>query len=88
MLASGSQATACLTLNKNKCEFVLFKRRNKIETIEDIGICIDDVILNRQSCTKDLGIFIDESVVGCSYKLLILHSYMQMLFRDQPVGIS
>ena len=49
----------CLTLNKNKYEFVLFKRRNKIETIEDIGICIDDDML---SCTKYLGIFIDENL--------------------------
>ena len=52
----------CLTLNKNKCEFVLFKRRNKIKTIEDIGICIDDVMLSRRSCTKYLGIFIDETL--------------------------
>ena len=74
----------CLTLNKNKCEFVLFKRRNKIETIEDIGICIDDVMLSRRSCTKYLGIFIDENLswdVHINYVVRKVSKYIPILYN-------
>ena len=74
----------CLTLNKNKCEFVLFKRRNKIETIEDIRICIDDVMLCRRSCTKYLGIFIDENLswdVHINYVVRKVSKYIPILYN-------
>ena len=74
----------CLTLNKNKCEFFIFKRRNKSETIEDKGICIDYAMLSRRNCTKYLGIFIDENlswVVHINYAVRNVSKCIPILYN-------
>ena len=51
-----------LTLNKNKCEYVFFKRKCKNITIDELEICLDDVVLEKRKYTKYLGVYVDENL--------------------------
>ena len=51
-----------LTLNKKKCEYVFIKRKCKNVTIDELEICLDDVVLEKRKYTKYLGVYVDENL--------------------------
>ena len=51
-----------LSLNKKKCEYVFFKRKCKNVTIDELEICLDDVVLEKREYTKYLGVYVDENL--------------------------
>ena len=49
-----------LTLNKNKSQYVIFKRRNKSIPDDNVDVCIDGALLERSLFSKYLGVYIDD----------------------------
>ena len=74
----------CLTLNKDKCEYVVFK--NECNRVPDAGvhISIDDVTSTRRPFTRYLGLYIDERLsldVHINYVIREISKYVPILYN-------
>ena len=73
-----------LTLNTDKCEYVVFK--NKCNRVHDAGvhISIDDATLTRRPFIRYLGLDIDESLswdVHINYAIRKTSKYVPILYN-------
>ena len=74
----------CLTLNKDKCEYVVFKNKSNRVPHAGVHISIDDVTLTRRPFTKYLGLYIDERLswdVHINYVIRKISKYVPILYN-------
>ena len=83
----------CLTLNKDKCEYVVFKNKSNRVPDASVHISIDDLTLTRRHFTKYLGLYIDERLswdVHINYVIRKISIYAPILYniRGSPTRDS
>ncbi len=77
-----------LSLNINKTNYMVFKNRYSNRNYNDLDIYIDGVKLSRVSCTKFLGVIVDDSLTWTNHTsnvVNIMSKYCGILYRLKDV---
>ena len=77
-----------LSLNIDKTNYMIFKNRHSNRNYPDMNICIDDVMINRVSHTKFLGVIFDETMTWSNHNCHITNivsKYTGILFRLKAI---
>ena len=73
-----------LSLNVKKTNYMLFKNRHSNRNYPDINICINNSTIDRVSCTKFLGVFVDDSLSWSNHTnhvVNIVSKYTGIMYR-------
>ena len=77
-----------LSLNIDKSNYIMFKNRHSNRVYNDMNICIDGLKISRVSCTKFLGVLLDECLTWSKHTTNVtntLSKYCGILYRLKDI---